>query len=478
MKHAVPLLVTIGVILLLLSLFSSNPTVAYPVSQVTITPTVFVHLPIALKNWPPPPTATPTATHTPTVTPTPTVSHTLTVTPTPAETSTPTATPTATSTVTHSPAETPTPTASHTTTLTPTSTETSTPMATPSTTPTATHTPTVTLTATPTATHTPTVTPTPTATSTPTRPPYEWTRLSTGITNTLYSVFFVDSRIGWVAGTKGTILRTTDGGLSWQRQNSGTAEDLKDMFFLDQNRGWIVGGKGLILRTIDGGNTWRTQASPADTFLEAIHFGDQNHGWIAGCHYTVSGWPPDFTAHGYVLRSTNGGNSWSLASRTGISDKCVTDLHFVDANRGWLATDFMGPFPYPTYPRVYMTSNGGNSWTNQAIPVSTGDLTAVTFVNANTGWIVGGGGLILHTSNGGARWIQQESGVTGGFNAVRFVSTTTGWIVSPILHTSDGGETWTPQAAEPGCTGLRDLHFVDIDHGWAVGDNGVVCKYR
>ena len=420
MKHAVSSLATIGVILLLLSLFSSSPIVAHPVLQVTTTSTVFNYLPFVAKNWSPSPTPTPT--NTPTVTLTPTVTN--------------------------------------------TSTQTSTP------------------TLTPTVTNTPTQTPTPTPTATPTQPPYEWTHLSTGITNTLRAVYFVDPQTGWVAGNGGTILHTPDGGLSWEHQNSSTTSTLFDMFFLDRSRGWtiveqsLVAGKGLILRTTDGGNTWETQANPADTFLEAIYFADENHGWIAGCHYTVSGWPPTFRAYGYVLRSTNGGDSWSLASY--ISRRCAVDLHFVDAMHGWLATSYIDNSTYNTIPKVYVTLNGGSDWTNQPIPVSIGGLNAVTFVDANTGWIVGDDGLILHTSDGGGSWIPQESEVTADLESVQFVGPTVGWITSrgPILHTTDGGQAWTPQTAEPGCTGFRDLHFVDVDHGWAVGDNGVVCRYH
>jgi plastocyanin len=105
----------------------------------------------------PTPTATPTATHTPTATPSATATA----------THTPTATPTATATATHTPTATPTATATatHTPTATPTGTATAThtPTATPTATATATHTPT----ATPTATHTPTATPTGTPSSTP-----------------------------------------------------------------------------------------------------------------------------------------------------------------------------------------------------------------------------------------------------------------------------------------------------------------------
>jgi photosystem II stability/assembly factor-like uncharacterized protein len=305
-------------------------------------------------------------------------------------------------------------------------------------------------------------------------PPHEWTSLSTGITEALNAVYFVDPQNGWVAGVNGAVFHTTNGGQSWQRQSSGTTDDLRDMLFLDLNRGWIVGGEGLILRTTDGGNTWETQTSPRDTYLRSIHFTDEDHGWIAGGHYTVS-WPR-FRAYGYVLRSTDGGDSWSLADY--IYSRYALDLHFVNATHGWLVTEHIDNSTYDTIPSIYVTSDGGSTWTNQSIPLSTGTLGAVTFVDANTGWAVGGDGIILHTTNGGALWSQQGSGVTSDLETVQFVSPTTGWIVGSILHTTDGGQNWASQSADPACTDLRDLHFVDMDHGWAVGAHGVVCKYH
>ena len=65
-------LLAVGVIVLLLSLFSPGSTQADLALQVTITPTVFNYLPFIAKNWPPTPTPTPTATATPTATCTPT----------------------------------------------------------------------------------------------------------------------------------------------------------------------------------------------------------------------------------------------------------------------------------------------------------------------------------------------------------------------------------------------------------------------
>lgn len=63
-------------------------------------------------------------------------------------------------------------------------------------------------------------------------------------------------------------------------------------------------------------------------------------------------------------------------------------------------------------------------------------------------FIVGYGGKILETRDGGRTWVQHESGTTEALYKVRFVGDRRGWIVGQagtILHTEDGGRTWTAQ---------------------------------
>ncbi len=44
--------------------------------------------------------------------------------------------------------------------------------------------------------------------------------------NSLQSVKFISTTVGWAVGVGGTILRTTDGGTTWTLQSSGTFNDL------------------------------------------------------------------------------------------------------------------------------------------------------------------------------------------------------------------------------------------------------------
>ncbi len=70
-------------------------------------------------------------------------------------------------------------------------------------------------------------------------------------------------------------------------------------------------------------------------------------------------------------------------------------------------------------------------------------LVAVSFVNANTGWVLGANGTILRSTDGGASWTRQASGTTNHLYAASFVNTTTGWVLGAngtILNTTTGGD--------------------------------------
>ncbi len=74
----------------------------------------------------------------------------------------------------------------------------------------------------------------------------------------LSDVFFVDAANGWVVGERGTLLRTTDAGVSWSSIDVPTTQDLTAACFTDASNGWVVGDGEAILHTQDGGLTWTT----------------------------------------------------------------------------------------------------------------------------------------------------------------------------------------------------------------------------
>src|SRR6267154_319615 len=64
-----------------------------------------------------------------------------------------------------------------------------------------------------------------------------WTRQPSGTMSWLRGVFFLDQNRGWVAGSGGTVLETSDGGQTWRRLNTLTKDNLRDVYFANEKIG-------------------------------------------------------------------------------------------------------------------------------------------------------------------------------------------------------------------------------------------------
>ena len=64
-----------------------------------------------------------------------------------------------------------------------------------------------------------------------------WTSVPSGTSSDLYGLHFRASDRGWACGRDGTILFWD--GVSWSPQSSGTTEYLLDVYFVDDNTGWM-----------------------------------------------------------------------------------------------------------------------------------------------------------------------------------------------------------------------------------------------
>ena len=132
--------------------------------------------------------------------------------------------------------------------------------------------------------------------------PGGWSKQSSGTTVDLYGVAFADASHGWVVGGSmttelGTILATTNGGVTWKAQLSGNVVSLEGVACADASHAWAVGEDGTILATTDGGVTWRAQSSGTEWSLYDVAFTDATHGWAVG-------------VGGTILATTNGGATW------------------------------------------------------------------------------------------------------------------------------------------------------------------------
>ncbi|MBL7129614.1 MAG: T9SS type A sorting domain-containing protein, partial [Ignavibacteria bacterium] len=109
---------------------------------------------------------------------------------------------------------------------------------------------------------------------------------------------------------------------------------------------------------------------------------------------------------------------------------------------------------------------------------TTTTLHGVSFTDANNGTVVGDGGTILRTTNGGANWTSQISGTTRELWGVSFTDINTGTVVGglgEILRTINGGTNWTLQSS--GTTNLlQGVCFTDLNNGTAIGSFGEILR--
>ena len=156
----------------------------------------------------------------------------------------------------------------------------------------------------------------------------------------------------------------------------------------------------------------------------------------------------------------------------------VFGIHFIDGSRGWIVGGAG---------LALMTTDGGRSWQRKTI--SEGIFYDIFFIGEK-GWIVGESGLILHTNDGGESWHRQPCNVSLSLMCVRFLDRSKGFAVGAdgtILRTVDGGLSWKivdfdwmsflpMELLDAGILSINlyDIIFINKTSGWIVGDSGTI----
>jgi photosystem II stability/assembly factor-like uncharacterized protein len=144
---------------------------------------------------------------------------------------------------------------------------------------------------------------------------------------------------------------------------------------------------------------------------------------------------------------------------------------------------------------IIHSSDGGKNWKNQNSGISS-DICSINFVDNKNGWAVGKDGAILHTTDGGETWVMQQGPAKNHLFSVYFVDKNNGWAVgylATVLHTHDGGLHWTDQhqqtrkpldaqlkkdknilVLKPQDPTFNSVYAVNIDNVWIVGEYGTI----
>ena len=189
------------------------------------------------------------------------------------------------------------------------------------------------------------------------------------------------------------IIRTSDGEtwrelrrpLAAQPGEAGFAASGTCITTQSGNRAWIgTGGaaKARVLATTDGGDSWSSYDVPilqgsATSGVVSIDFRDPFRGILGGGDIIAN------TPQDNVARSSDGGKTWTLTTRTPFLG-AVYGLSYVPGLR--LAVVATGPNGAAWSP------DEGDTWS--LLPGIT-NFWAVAFASRSAGWLVGGGGQIV-----------------------------------------------------------------------------------
>ena len=129
-----------------------------------------------------------------------------------------------------------------------------------------------------------------------------WTKQTiTGLTSTLYGIWFTDTNNGWLVTTAGGVYHTSNGGTNWAKQTLSptTTQQLRGVYFTSALVGWVTGAGGVVYHTTNGGTTWTQQTSTTTTqTLYSVYATDANNAWAVG-------------GGGVIDHTTNGGTTWA-----------------------------------------------------------------------------------------------------------------------------------------------------------------------
>lgn len=271
-------------------------------------------------------------------------------------------------------------------------------------------------------------------------------------------VLFVNNTTGFVTNNNnGDIYKTTDGGLTWVAKTV----DPEPMYqvFVSGNTMLAFGKYGNLHLSTDLGETWSPLGSTITReTLKKVYFKD-NIGYAGGGSTNTA------DLSGFMLRSDDGGNTWSK----------------LPYNFNFQVYSFCIQSPTVWYVgtgdnKLFKTTDAGLTFTQLTQPVTgtTHDFNAIEFADENTGYAAGSSGKIIKTTDAGATWNLLTFPSTSTINDMKVLDANT--VIAAVgatstYRTTDGGATW--QAVDLGYSAgtIYCLSFYNQFYGLAAGYN-------
>lgn len=276
--------------------------------------------------------------------------------------------------------------------------------------------------------------------------------------------------------------RTTDGGNTWTAGlvTTGTNLAFSCISAIDADTAYammydaVAGAGGGIFKTTDGGSNWNQiavgQIFDGTSFPNVVHFFDAQNGFAMG----------DPNGGFYEIYTTNDfGASWSRVPTANIPAPLAGEYGIVNnfdvvGQTIWFGTN---------KGRVLKSTDGGLTWTAAAVPASASrTISAVAFRDANVGVCIStptsGTATAYASTDGGATWNLLSPAGPMFLSEVDNIPGTSIWVSCGAStsgrgssYSTDDGATWVgiDTSGQGTLDGYTEVGFFDINTGYAGG---------
>ncbi len=297
----------------------------------------------------------------------------------------------------------------------------------------------------------------------------------------------LNDSIAWVSGSKGTVLRSTDGGVHWDTLNpyGYSRKDFRDIHAFDVQTAVVMsaGDSAVILRTEDGGKNWNRvyRNNRVGVFYDAMDFRGMD-GVLVGDPYLQ-----DSALRFDLLFSRDGGKTWSDSSSFGLPSPEAQEGEALFAASGsnihWFTVGELVSFAF--------VSGGKESalyvaYKKTSLPFDTCPSCGAYSlgINLRNEMVMVGGNYLFPDSVSATAvyfdkksdtWKQSEKPPGGYRSCVVSDKQGTEWVCTGLNGTdksTDGGKTWQPVDNKPFNACAFSANFL-----WLAG-NGQVTRLR
>jgi photosystem II stability/assembly factor-like uncharacterized protein len=263
----------------------------------------------------------------------------------------------------------------------------------------------------------------------------------------------------WISGSRGSILKSTNGGISWKNVCPSKFKDFDFRGIAVLNKDEIIAmsagdgseNKAFCIKTRDSGQTWEVvlEKHEKGAFFDTIKFKDSKIGYILG---------DAIDSKPYLLQTKDGGKSWTRVQN--LPDIMVGEASFAASNS--CISIIKNSVWFNTQNRVFYSKNSGKTWQVLETPFESGQSLGIFgtfFLSKNKGIIVGGDYVddkratlqYAFTENVGKLWQTksdyQRNGLTECISKITDAQLISVGTIGTAIS-SDDGKTWTAQDKE------------------------------